>query len=134
MEGRTRNHWRPRSNCKYILGLPTLSKCCAYGSRTALPAVFSTLAMGITCIVAPVAAVESYGTYNYNNGDYYYDKSGANIATEAFALLVMILVGPLYLAIMLLCCVSFGRKRAIFKVTMILCFLVAALLVFMLVR
>ena len=54
------------------------------------------------------------------------------------ATLVLILAGPLYLAIMMLLCgrvtVSFGRKRMALKVIMILSFLMTALLVWAVVR
>ena len=90
--------------------------------------------MGFQCIAAPVAILQNNGTYHYNDGDYFYDKSVAMIATQACAILAMIISGPLYLAIILLFCVTFSHKRSIFKVLMILSFVVAFLLLFMLVR
>ena len=63
-----------------------------------------------------------------------HDKFGAVIT----ATLVLILAGPLYLAIMLLLCgrvtVSFGRKRIALQVIITISFLMAAILVWAVVR
>ena len=105
-------------------------KCCPYGGLTALPAVVSTLAFGMTYTTGSVALINKAVDYN----DDVYVKSGAMIAMQAFVFLVMILAGPLYLAIMMICCVSFGRKQTFFKVTMSLSFFVAASHLLVLVR
>ena len=56
-------------------------------------------------------------------------------ATEAFAILLMILAGPLCLAILLLGCVGFGRQRkSVLIKIMILSFFVAVLVLCLLVR
>ena len=55
---------------------------------------------------------------------------------QAFGILAAILSGPLYIMIMLFCCVRFGeqRSRTIYKVIMVLSFVLAALLMLLLVR
>ena len=102
----------------------------------ALSAVFATFAMGLTYTGAAAAVKQNNGPYVYNNGDSYYAKSAANIAARVFGILAMIPAGPLFFAIMMICCVHVGRerKRIIFKVIRIFSFLDAVLLLLTLVR
>ena len=55
-------------------------------------------------------------------------------AGRAFSAIAAILSGPLWITIMMLCCVSFGNNRAIFQVIMLLCTFVAVMILLELVR
>ena len=84
-----------------VLRSSALSKCCPYGGYlTTLAAIFSTMAVGLTYFYTYDKFIPWYGT-----------------TTHAFAAMCMILAGPLYFAIMLLCCYA-----ASVSVTSELCF------------
>lgn len=48
-------------------------------------------------------------------------------AGRAFSAIAAILAGPLWIAIMMLCCVNFGNNRSIFAWIMVLCTFVAVM-------
>ena len=74
-----------------------LSKCCAYDGVTALPAVFSTMAVASTYTAASMALIE--GLNYYYNAYFDYNRA-AMLVAHVFTGLVAILAGPLYVTIM----------------------------------
>ena len=92
----------------------------------AWPAIVSTSATGLSYYGALASMDENPLDFVYEG--VYYEADGAMKAAYAFALMVLVIAGPLWFTIMLLCCKSFNNYQVIFRWSAILSFVVATCL------
>jgi hypothetical protein len=83
-------------------------------------------------------SLDNYACYSYDSivpfGDVRAYLDGPMKAGRAFAAMTAIVAAPLWITIMMLCCVSFGYVREVFQILMLLCVFVGTAILLELVR